>query len=226
MNLKKRILQPKCLARASDRLAYWAEFLIKNDCKSMAEVGVWEAEFAEYMLRHCQQLDQYIMIDPWQHLENWKKPFNVDSSKFERIYQRALDKTDFAKTKRTVLRKPTLEAQADIQNDSLDFVYIDGDHTLRGITLDLIALLPKVKTGGYIAGDDFSATPWQHGDDFEPTLVFPYAVYFAESKSLPIFALGQGQFLIQNEPDLGFKFEDLTGLYKETGLLEPLRAGV
>ncbi|MEO0338135.1 MAG: riboflavin synthase, partial [Bacteroidota bacterium] len=49
-----------------------------------------------------------------------------------------LDKTNFAKEKRIILRGKTTEVINKIKDNSLDFVYIDGDHTLRGITIDLI----------------------------------------------------------------------------------------
>lgn len=34
-----------------------------------------------------------------------------------------------------------------VADGSLDFAYIDGDHTLRGITLDLLKTYSKVKEG-------------------------------------------------------------------------------
>lgn len=40
------------------------------------------------------------------------------------------------------------------ENDSLDFVYIDGDHTYEGVVKDIKMYLPKIKVGGFIAGHD------------------------------------------------------------------------
>ena len=103
------------------------------------------------------------MIDPWAHLPNWNKPFNVDDLTFEEVYAEALRKTDFAASRRIVLRGRTSAVIDEVPDQSLDFAYIDGDHTLRGITLDLIQVLPKIKDGGLIGGDDFVNKPWQHG---------------------------------------------------------------
>jgi hypothetical protein len=105
-----------------------------------------------------------------------------------------------------------------IPDGSLDFAYIDGDHTLRGITIDLIRLLPKVKEGGIIGGDDFVNTPWQHDTRFEPTLVCPFAVYFAEAVSLPIMAMPHKQFMIRKSREASFSFVDLTGAYSDLSL--------
>jgi hypothetical protein len=38
---------------------------------------------------------------------------------------------------------------------SLDFVYLDGDHSLKGCTRDIVAWAPKVKAGGILAGHDY-----------------------------------------------------------------------
>lgn len=44
-------------------------------------------------------------------------------------------------------------------NASLDYVYIDADHHYEGVCRDLDAWLPKVKSGGIIAGHDFCDYP-------------------------------------------------------------------
>lgn len=105
-----------------------------------------------------------------------------------------------------------------IPDGSLDFAYIDGDHTLRGITLDLSLILPKIKEGGFIGGDDFTCTPWQHSTDYEPTLVFPFAVFFAEANKYPIAALGRNQYLIHKDTTGGFRFIDPLSNYQDTSL--------
>jgi hypothetical protein len=130
---------------------------------------------------------------------------------------KALGKTDFAKSKRIVLRGRVKDVIKEIAASALDFIYIDGDHTLRGITLDLMLLFDKVKDSGFIGGDDFNCNPWQHGTGFEPTLVCPFAVYFAEAMNVPIRALPHGQFLIHKQPS-GFKFVDPANRYANLSL--------
>ena len=45
---------------------------------------------------------------------------------------------------------------------SLDWVYIDGDHTHRAVLADLEAFYPKVRIGGIISGDDYANPGWWH----------------------------------------------------------------
>lgn len=137
---------------------------------------------------------------------------------FDDVYAEAMEKTKFAATKITILRGRTKEVIDDIPDESLDFGYIDGDHTLRGITVDLIKLFPKIKKNGFIGGDDFTANPWQHDPNFEPTLVCPFSIYFAEAVNLPIIVLPFNQFLIQKLTDTSFSFIDTTGNYSDISL--------
>lgn len=212
-----KMLFPPVLDEQS-RFEYWVECLHLLKPSVVAEVGVWKGEFARFVLSHCDSIESYLMIDPWTNLENWNKPFNVSVSEFAEVFEEAMERTKFAKDKRILYRETTTAAVKNIDDESIDFAYIDGDHTLRGITLDLISILPKVKIGGVIGGDDFTQSPWQHSSEFEPTLVCPFAVYFAEAHGLPIYSLGKDQYVILNRPDLGFVFEDYSGNYSDLGL--------
>lgn len=42
---------------------------------------------------------------------------------------------------------------------SLDFVFIDGDHSYESVRDDISAWLPKVKSGGLLAGHDYNLAP-------------------------------------------------------------------
>jgi len=184
----------------------------------MLEVGIWKGEYAQQILKQCEFIQRYYMIDPWANLPDWNKPFNVSPEVFEEVYEEAMTKTEFAAAKRVVLRGRTKEVIATIPDNFLDFAYIDGDHTLRGITVDLIKILPKMKEGGLIGGDDFTDTPWQHDMQYEPTLVCPFSIYFAEAMDLPIAALPFGQFVLQKSTASSFTFIDTTGMYSSISL--------
>jgi hypothetical protein len=206
-------------AKARSRTALWVDVVNRAGIAAFAEIGVWRGGFTERLLGNCPSIERYYMVDPWRHLEDWNKPSNLSDAEFPKIFDEAMARTAFAADKRVVLRANTRDAMREIAGGSLDAAYIDGDHTLRGIAIDLIAVYDKVKPGGFILGDDFSPTIWQHAAEFEPTLVFPFAVHFAEAKDDAIFALPFNQFLIAKTDTPGrFGFHDLTGNYPETGL--------
>lgn len=205
-------------AEAPGRLAFWSSFLQLTGVRVAAEVGVYRGDFAAHVLDECGAVERYYMIDPWRHLDDWNKPANKSDDTFERFLQEVLDKTSAHASARVLLRGRTREVADQIREGELDFVYIDGDHTLRGITTDLLTMYAKVRPGGFVGGDDFCRSIFQHSAEFEPTLVFPYAVHFAEAVGVPIYALPHKQFLIHKRPDAGYSFVDTTGRYRDTTL--------
>src|SRR6266699_2022748 len=84
--------------------------------------------------------------------------------------------------------------------------------------VDLINILPKVHEGGLIGGDDFTDTPWQHDIRYEPTLVCPFSIYFAEAIDVPIVALPFNQFVLQKRNKSSFRFIDTTDNYSNISL--------
>jgi len=205
------------LMRASTRLELWLQFIGRHQVKTMAELGVLRGRFAERVLKGCPDISTYYLIDPWKHLDDWKKPANKDDETFENVYNEAMTRTQPWESKRVILRGRTTEVVHAIPDGSLDLAYVDADHTLRGISIDLIRIWPKVRAGGFIGGDDFCPSIWQHHDRFEPTLVYPFAVYFAEAVDAPIVALPHNQYLIQKVEE-GFTFSDTTGRYPDPTL--------
>lgn len=202
---------------ARDRFELWIRFLKEHGLRHIAEIGVYRGKFAAEILTAATAIETYVMIDPWRAMPSWNKPANTDNETFERHFQDSLRATESSGNKRHILRGTTLEVAAQILDESLDFIYIDGDHTLKGISIDLITIFPKVKDGGWIAGDDFCDSIWQHPPQYEPTMVFPFAVYFAEAHGMTIYALPHNQFAMQKK--LGcFSFIDLTNSYGDTGV--------
>lgn len=199
-----------CSAQASDRFDLWGRIAWARDVRRMAEVGVWQGEFAQRILVSCSDITTYHMIDPWRPLASWNKPLNVSEERFADARRQALRCTAFAAPKVQVLRGTTLEVACRIPDGSLDLVYVDGDHTLRGITIDLVRMLPKVGPGGLLGGDDYHDDPWHHGFAYEPTLVRPFAHHFAEAMDMPFIALPFHQFVILNHRT-GYSFTNLSG---------------
>ena len=212
------------VSATTDRMEFWSSFLQTFDVSSMAEIGVYRGDYAARMLDEVPSLERYYMIDPWRHLDDWNKPANRTDDTFEQFYAEVMGKTEAHAAKRHVLRGRTVEVVDQIPDGDLDYVYIDGDHTLRGITVDLTRLYPKVREGGFIAGDDFCRNIFQHPAGFEPTLVFPYAVYFAEAVGARIFALPHKQFVLQKVSNGEFEFVDVAGRYDKATLDEQITA--
>mmetsp|Transcript_25415 Transcript_25415/g.39042 ORF Transcript_25415/g.39042 Transcript_25415/m.39042 type:complete len:257 (-) Transcript_25415:294-1064(-) len=168
----------------------WTEFSYTKG----AEVGVWKGDFSKYMLENMPTLTSYILVDSWRHLDQWNKPWNKDDAEFEAVFQTAMQNTKSFQDAGicSVVRGTNVEAAPQIPDASLDFVYLDGDHTLRGIMFDLNLYAPKVRPGGMVCGDDY--TFGQHETKFDPTMVKPYVDLYGELNHLSIVDLGEVQF--------------------------------
>ena len=54
----------------------------------------------------------------------------------------------------TIYKMTTNNASLLVKDNSLDFVFIDADHSEKGVKEDIINWAPKVKSSGYILGHD------------------------------------------------------------------------
>ena len=54
-----------------------------------------------------------------------------------------------------LIREPSLQAVNRFQNNSLDCVFIDGNHSYEAVKQDLAAWWDKVRVGGTLVGDDY-----------------------------------------------------------------------
>ena len=207
------------------RLDLWVEIINRTKASTMLEVGVWKGDFSHHILANCPSITRYYMRRSLgSDLIAGTNPFNVEQKMFDDVYAEAMARTDFAKDRRVVLRGCTVDVIEQIPDRSLDLAYIDADHTLRGVSIDMIRSWAKVRPGGILGGDDYSRTMWQHPKKFEPTLVCPFAAYFAESAGTPLVIFPQNQFAMLKPDGFGtdFRVIDTTGLYGEPTILQAL----
>jgi hypothetical protein len=52
--------------------------------------------------------------------------------------------------------KPSVEAAADYEDASIDFVWIDGNHDYEAVIDDINSWLPKLKPGAWMGGHDYN----------------------------------------------------------------------
>jgi cephalosporin hydroxylase len=59
-----------------------------------------------------------------------------------------------------VLRARSEAAEAEFDDNQLDWAWIDGDHRYDAVKADLEAFARVVRPGGYLAGDDYTIDWW------------------------------------------------------------------
>ena len=128
-----------------------------ND-KKICEVGSFRGVSSEVFLSH--QPKEATFVDIWGKDEsyrqsNWafdKKKIYWDEIKKEFIERvgRYKDKTIIK-----VFHDYSDRASLSVDESSLDFVYLDGDHSKDAVIKDIENWLPKIKQGGFLCGHDY-----------------------------------------------------------------------
>jgi hypothetical protein len=160
-----------------------------------AEIGVWKGEFSELILDVAKPR-QLHLVDPWlfqpMYPNRWYGGRAAKSqADMDAIHDGVVGR--FRNDSRIILhRKKSVDAASEFGDGSLDWVYIDGDHGFEAVTQDLAVWSPKLRPGGYIAGDDFN---WQ--DEKRIFSVRRAVMQFADERELPIHLVRGNQFLIQ-----------------------------
>lgn len=126
------------------------QFFLEMGYKVGAEIGVYKAAFTE---KFCKAGLKMYAIDPWLAYTGAGRT------------QQEQDRQDFlhGHTERTlapykdctIIRATSMNALKQFIDGSLDFVYIDADHSFRHIAEDLVEWSKKVRSGGTVSGHDY-----------------------------------------------------------------------
>lgn len=109
-----------------------------------AEIGVAIGDNASEILKSWPEV-KLILCDGYWHSLEWAKRTQERLAQFnDRITWYIMD---------------SQEASREIQDNSLDFVYIDASHTYRDCYMDIRVWYPKIKPEGVLCGHDFFSEP-------------------------------------------------------------------
>lgn len=125
-----------------------AKYFTKLGFKVGAEVGVLEGSYSRALCRYNPELKLY-SIDAWGLLDKKEgmRAFHL------KMWKRAKRKLSFHTA--ILIRKPSIKAVKRFADGSLDFVYIDADHSYPAVKEDITIWTPKVRSGGIVSGHDY-----------------------------------------------------------------------
>src|SRR6185437_8432052 len=139
-----------------------------------AELGVSTGRFTAYL---CDRIPDLRMIA----VDTWRDRPDHEGEGAETYEGRAHEKhyrlfKEFCETnfpgRVEIKREDTQTAHELVKDGSLDFVFIDADHTYDGCLADIKAWTPKVRPGGLVSGHDY---PWpsvrRAVDDTGPSMI-------------------------------------------------------
>lgn len=114
-----------------------------------AELGVRRGELSSSLLSNNNLL-KMICVDLWGHHESFNEshPHDINFNSY-------LKNIDGLESRVNTIKKLTTDAAKEIEDGSLDFIFLDATHTYNALRADILTWLPKVKKGGLIAGHDY-----------------------------------------------------------------------
>ena len=126
----------------------WMKEHFKGKAVVGVELGVFKGTNAMRLISEL-NIKQLSLVDTWETPSYWKGEMS-----FEQNYE-FVKETYKAMKKVFIHRMDTVKASNIVADETLDFVYIDGDHSYEGCRRDIEAWYPKVKKGGVIVGHDY-----------------------------------------------------------------------
>jgi hypothetical protein len=121
-----------------------------------AEIGVKLGNYSDELLSNWRG-EELVSIDPWLSAdpEEYVDRSNVSQDEFERYYEQARERLAPHGSRSSIWRMTSVEAAAQVDDHSFDFVYIDARHDYDSVLEDLDAWCTKVRPGGILAGHDY-----------------------------------------------------------------------
>lgn len=159
-----------------------ASWINRYGWKRGAELGVFAGVTHFHLLNNCPTLDLLIGVDVWD-IPGFKEGRTKSGERCACPY---CDETRASRRAETVTQMrervasqsaayagrsriefcTTTAAARHVEDGSLDFVFIDGDHSTEGVSADIRAWRPKIKTGGRLIGHDWNMASVRNGVAF------------------------------------------------------------
>jgi predicted O-methyltransferase YrrM len=118
---------------------------------TFVELGAWLGKSSSYL---CDKAtgQQIIIIDSFKGTQEYIDSY-YNLAKTADIYELFVENMGSRKYK--AIKATSKAASRKFKDESLDVVFIDLNHSYESVKEDIALWLPKVKKGGYLAGDDY-----------------------------------------------------------------------
>lgn len=139
---------------------------LKNiDAKVAVEVGVFKAQFSRHILENWD--GTLWLVDPWRAFEDGEGYVDASNHReHETAYLEAMQNLTGFERRAFMLRGLSSDMASRFEDESLDFVYIDGNHAYKWVKEDIKLWWPKLRKGGVLAGHDYLDMNWYEDPNF------------------------------------------------------------
>lgn len=162
------------------------------------ELGVCRGDFSKHLLKYWRGKKLYL-IDSWIQMENYKDIANEDhNGQLNNLAQTFMNVYEY-KEKAIIVRDTSKDASFLFKDNSLDFVYIDADHSYSACKEDIKIWYPKVNTDGFLCGHDYADSPIEENGLVEFG-VKKAVDEFINKNNLKLEIVYDGNFVKTNKP--------------------------
>ena len=118
------------------------------------EIGVCHGFTTEYFLKNVPNIERLVGVDHYPSFVDWDGT-RLTEERQEESKRRCAERLSQYGAVELVYDKSENFAKT-LEDDSLDFVFVDGDHSYDATYKDFECYWPKVKKGGVFAGHDIN----------------------------------------------------------------------
>jgi predicted O-methyltransferase YrrM len=119
---------------------------------TFVEIGSWKGKSAAYMaveIANSQKNINFYCVDTW---EGSTEHQNTD---LKNLYNLFLTNMTPVKKYYNAIKLKSIDASFLFEDQSVDFVFIDGSHEYNNVKNDIKKWLPKIRKNGILAGHDY-----------------------------------------------------------------------
>ena len=149
-NLQSLPISQKIIEIPNTNRVTFASLLAELGLNKGAEIGVECGLYSEALCKANPNIELY-SIDAWTAYRGYRD--HVNQEKLDGFME--ITKKRLAPFNATVIKGFSMDAVKEFKDDSLDFVYIDGNHEYKQTVDDIAEWQKKVRVGGIVAGHDY-----------------------------------------------------------------------
>jgi hypothetical protein len=136
-------------------------FASQHTEEKFVEIGVWKGKSVSYAgveIFNSGKKIKLDAVDTWEGSPGEPILMKDESLVKGTLYNEFIVNTVPVRNIVTPIKMSSVEAAKLYTDNSLFFVFIDGSHLYEAVREDILAWLPKVKSGGFIGGHDIDQT--------------------------------------------------------------------
>jgi predicted O-methyltransferase YrrM len=125
---------------------------IRSEDLKGIEIGTGRGEGSYLLLEKCSKLNKLYTIDPFKEYMDW---VGIIEQKYQEKFEE-IAKTNLSEfgSRAELVKKSSDDAVSMFEDNGMDFIFIDGDHSAEQVKKDCDNYYPKLKVGGIFAVHD------------------------------------------------------------------------